>query len=77
MLIIIHFQLDTVGLRLTSCVKAMGKNPSRNGRTKRKLMKGIPRHGLSKSKADELWARIEPFAAYGFNKKPMLLVMAV
>jgi DNA polymerase-3 subunit alpha len=31
-------------------------------------MKGFQANGLSKNKADELWTRIEPFAAYGFNK---------
>jgi DNA polymerase-3 subunit alpha len=49
--------------------KAMGKKiPAEMAEQKEKLMKGFLEHGLSKSKADELWARIEPFAAYGFNK---------
>ncbi len=49
--------------------KAMGKKiPAEMAEQKEKLMKGFVEHGLSKSKADELWTRIEPFAAYGFNK---------
>ena len=36
---------------------------------KEKLLHGFVEHGkLSKKIADELWALIEPFAAYGFNK---------
>ena len=49
--------------------KAMGKKiPAEMAEQKEKLMKGFVEHGLSKAKADELWTRIEPFAAYGFNK---------
>jgi len=49
--------------------KAMGKKvPAEMAEQKEKLMKGFYEHGLSKNKADELWTRIEPFAAYGFNK---------
>ena len=49
--------------------KAMGKKiPAEMEEQKEKLMKGFEKYGLSKSKADELWTRIEPFAAYGFNK---------
>ncbi len=49
--------------------KAMGKKiPAEMAEQKEKLMKGFLEHGLSKAKSDELWSRIEPFAAYGFNK---------
>ncbi len=49
--------------------KAMGKKiPAEMEEQKEKLMKGFEKFGLSKIKADELWTRIEPFAAYGFNK---------
>ncbi len=49
--------------------KAMGKKiPAEMAEQKEKLMKGFLNNGLSKSKADELWTQIEPFAAYGFNK---------
>lgn len=49
--------------------KAMGKKiPAEMAEQKEKLMKGFVEHGLSKAKSDELWTRIEPFAAYGFNK---------
>ena len=49
--------------------KAMGKKiPAEMEEQKEKLMLGFQKYGLSKSKADELWTRIEPFAAYGFNK---------
>lgn len=49
--------------------KAMGKKiPEVMEAEKEKLMKGFLVHGLSKDKADELWHKIEPFAAYGFNK---------
>ncbi len=49
--------------------KAMGKKiPAEMAEQKEKLMKGFLANGLSKNKADELWTRIEPFAAYGFNK---------
>ncbi len=35
---------------------------------KDKLLNGLIEHGMSSQKADQLWALIEPFAAYGFNK---------
>ena len=49
--------------------KAMGKKiPAEMQAQKEKLLKGFIAGGLSQKKADELWALIEPFAAYGFNK---------
>jgi DNA polymerase-3 subunit alpha len=49
--------------------KAMGKKiPAEMQAQKEKLLKGFIDGGLSQKKADELWALIEPFAAYGFNK---------
>jgi DNA polymerase-3 subunit alpha len=49
--------------------KAMGKKiPAEMAEQKEKLMKGFLANGLSKTKSDELWTQIEPFAAYGFNK---------
>jgi DNA polymerase-3 subunit alpha len=49
--------------------KAMGKKiPAEMAEQKDKLLKGFVEHGLSKAIANELWHRIEPFAAYGFNK---------
>lgn len=49
--------------------KAMGKKiPAEMQAQKEKLLKGFVEGGLSQKKADELWALIEPFAAYGFNK---------
>lgn len=49
--------------------KAMGKKiPAEMEAQKEKLLKGFEEHGLTKEKAQELWALIEPFAAYGFNK---------
>lgn len=49
--------------------KAMGKKvPAEMEAQKEKLFKGFVAGGLSKAKIDELWHRIEPFAAYGFNK---------
>jgi DNA polymerase-3 subunit alpha len=49
--------------------KAMGKKiPEEMAKQKVKLIEGFVDHGLSKSKALELWKLIEPFAAYGFNK---------
>lgn len=50
--------------------KAMGKKiPEVMEAEKEKLMKGFLEYGkLSQQKADQLWALIEPFAAYGFNK---------
>lgn len=49
--------------------KAMGKKvPEVMAAEKDKLLAGLIEHGLSAPKADRLWALIEPFAAYGFNK---------
>ena len=49
--------------------KAMGKKiPEEMEAQKEKLHKGFIEHGMSEKKALELWALIEPFAAYGFNK---------
>lgn len=49
--------------------KAMGKKiPAEMQAQKEKLFKGFLEHGLSEKKSQELWAQIEPFAAYGFNK---------
>ncbi|HMA78290.1 MAG TPA: DNA polymerase III subunit alpha, partial [Candidatus Paceibacterota bacterium] len=49
--------------------KAMGKKvPEVMAAEKDKLLNGLIEHGMSSQKADQLWALIEPFAAYGFNK---------
>jgi DNA polymerase-3 subunit alpha len=49
--------------------KAMGKKiPAEMQAQKEKLLQGFQEHGLSVKKGQELWALIEPFAAYGFNK---------
>lgn len=49
--------------------KAMGKKiPEEMALQKVKLISGFIEHGIPKSKAQELWKLIEPFAAYGFNK---------
>ena len=49
--------------------KAMGKKiPAEMEAQKKHLLDGFVEHGLSEKKAQELWALIEPFAAYGFNK---------
>jgi DNA polymerase-3 subunit alpha len=49
--------------------KAMGKKvPEIMAAEKDKLFKGFVEHGLSHQKSEQLWALIEPFAAYGFNK---------
>ena len=49
--------------------KAMGKKiPEEMALQKIKLLEGFVKHGLSNSKANQLWKLIEPFAAYGFNK---------
>lgn len=49
--------------------KAMGKKvPEIMAAEKVKLMEGLLEHGMEQRKADQLWALIEPFAAYGFNK---------
>ena len=49
--------------------KAMGKKiPKEMATQKEKLLIGLVKNGLTKTKALELWESIEPFAAYGFNK---------
>lgn len=49
--------------------KAMGKKiPELMEEQKQKLFKGLHEHGMNDAKIRELWALIEPFAAYGFNK---------
>jgi DNA polymerase-3 subunit alpha len=49
--------------------KAMGKKiPKEMEEQKGKLFEGLVKNGMSEKKAKELWALIEPFAAYGFNK---------
>lgn len=49
--------------------KAMGKKiPAEMEAQKSKLKEGLVKNGMMQEKADELWALIEPFAAYGFNK---------
>ncbi len=50
--------------------KAMGKKiPAEMEAQKEKLLKGFNEHGkLTAAKGERLWALIEPFAAYGFNK---------
>jgi DNA polymerase-3 subunit alpha len=50
--------------------KAMGKKiPEEMAAQKDKFIKGCIEHGdLNDDKAQRLWKRIEPFAAYGFNK---------
>jgi DNA polymerase-3 subunit alpha len=49
--------------------KAMGKKiPAEMEIQKTKLLEGFVKNGLSAQKTKELWALIEPFAAYGFNK---------
>ncbi len=50
--------------------KAVGKKiPAEMALQKEKFIKGCMKtSGWSEAKADEIWAWIEPFAAYGFNK---------
>lgn len=49
--------------------KAMGKKiPAEMAKQKDQFLKGAIENGMSKEKADGLWALIEPFAAYGFPK---------
>ena len=50
--------------------KAMGKKiPAEMEEQKEKFYKGCTEYGgLEKSVIDDLWKKIEPFAAYGFNK---------
>jgi DNA polymerase-3 subunit alpha len=49
--------------------KAIGKKiPSEMAKQKDKFISGCIKNGLSKKKGEELFAIIEPFSAYGFNK---------
>lgn len=50
--------------------KAVGKKiPEEMAKQKNQFIEGCVKHsGWEKKKAEELWAWIEPFAAYGFNK---------
>ncbi len=50
--------------------KAMGKKiPKEMAEQKEKFYKGCKEYGgLTKDQTDDLWKKIEPFAAYGFNK---------
>ena len=50
--------------------KAVGKKiPAEMAKQKEKFIKGcVQTSGWSQAKASEIWAWIEPFAAYGFNK---------
>jgi len=49
--------------------KAMGKKiPAEMEAQKEKLLAGLIKGGLTEKKTHDLWALIEPFAAYGFNK---------
>jgi DNA polymerase-3 subunit alpha len=49
--------------------KAMGKKvPEVMAAEKDKLFQGLIDNGMTSQKAEQLWALIEPFAAYGFNK---------
>ncbi|EKE12909.1 MAG: hypothetical protein ACD_13C00124G0001, partial [uncultured bacterium] len=49
--------------------KAVGKKiPSEMKKQKEKFITGCVKNGLTKSKAEEIFTLIEPFAGYGFNK---------
>ncbi|MBI2552254.1 DNA polymerase III subunit alpha [Candidatus Uhrbacteria bacterium] len=49
--------------------KAMGKKIPREMVAQReKFLSGCVKKGLVRARAEEIWALIEPFAAYGFNK---------
>ena len=49
--------------------KAMGKkNPAEMAKQKDHFVEGCIKNGMSQKKAEDLFALIEPFAAYGFNK---------
>ncbi|HBK34364.1 TPA: DNA polymerase III subunit alpha [Candidatus Uhrbacteria bacterium] len=49
--------------------KAMGKKIQEEmEKQKVKLLEGFVAHGMTKTKAQEIWKLIEPFAHYGFNK---------
>lgn len=49
--------------------KAMGKKiPAEMAKQKDKFISGAIEKGMTKERAEQLWALIEPFAAYGFPK---------
>ncbi len=49
--------------------KAMGKKiPAEMEEQKEKLTAGFVKNGMDKDRAVKMWALIEPFAAYGFNR---------
>ncbi len=49
--------------------KAMGKkNPAEMAKQKGKFIEGCINNGMRRAKAEEVFALIAPFAAYGFNK---------
>jgi DNA polymerase-3 subunit alpha len=49
--------------------KAMGKKiPAEMAKQKDKFISGAVEKGMTKERAEQLWALIEPFAAYGFPK---------
>src|SRR3989338_1186551 len=49
--------------------KAMGKkNPAEMAKQKGKFVEGSIKNGMRRAKAEEVFALIAPFAAYGFNK---------
>ena len=49
--------------------KAVGKKiPSEMKKQKEKFVAGCEKNGLTKTKAEEIFTLIEPFAGYGFNK---------
>lgn len=49
--------------------KAVGKKiPSEMEKQKEKFIEGCVKNGMERSKAEELFALIEPFSGYGFNK---------
>jgi DNA polymerase-3 subunit alpha len=56
-------------LEVDALRKAMGKKiPAEMEAQKEKLKRGLVENGMSEINAEKLWRRIEPFAAYGFNK---------
>lgn len=49
--------------------KAMGKKiPELMDEQEKKFKEGCMKNGIDKKTTNDLWARIKPFAAYGFNK---------
>ena len=51
-----------------NCAEPWAKNPQRNEKAKEKFVAGCEKNGLTKTKAEEIFTLIEPFAGYGFNK---------